>query len=489
MSNHSVKSILADSVSISISALGKTEASLSHRDEFGNFFQLNEGEQKIKIPCLLYDENGIWYNLNRPKKVVFTKLSIDYWSVNAEKDADYTNALNFTIEFRKKAIDKISSEDRSPETAYFTPTLIKNTAEREIKIKADKDKRVDFLKEYAAKNKLSATQTEALEKILVHEIAALDFYGLRFNLSNFSPKYLAEKISMANLKDTTSLYDINYQRFVYMASVIIIESETKSNKHQLLEDYAIITKKFEGKVKDYLLTRILNEKEIYENIAEADFQSAVKMYDKDCQTAEYKAYINKGLKVNIPDLAADEVMGLDQKKIKLSTILKGNLTYIDFWASWCSPCKAEMPFSRKIEKEYSKKGIKFIYISMDESPAPWEKASNQIGLSDSYLLPQGKESSIVKQFNINSIPRYMIMDKEGKITDQDAPRPSDSKIRGVFDKLLGKSKLELIKSHSSQYTGKTMPSSGSLPLKSLAILLAKLLEINRNKPFKSEIPN
>jgi hypothetical protein len=54
----------------------------------------------------------------------------------------------------------------------------------------------------------------------------------------------------------------------------------------------------------------------------------------------------------------------------------------------------------------------------------------------SFLLPHSAESKLVKQFKINAIPRYMLVDKYGKVIDDDAPRPSDKEIRGVLDGLL-----------------------------------------------------
>ncbi|GAB2794512.1 hypothetical protein GCM10027275_44520 [Rhabdobacter roseus] len=122
----------------------------------------------------------------------------------------------------------------------------------------------------------------------------------------------------------------------------------------------------------------------------------------------------------------------------LKTKHAGKIIYIDFWASWCAPCRAEMPESKQLSEEYTKKGVNFVYVSIDDNAAAWERASKQIGIPDasSYLLPSSKNSTIAKQFNISTIPRYVLIDKDGKVIDADAPRPSDPKIRSLFDKLL-----------------------------------------------------
>ena len=117
---------------------------------------------------------------------------------------------------------------------------------------------------------------------------------------------------------------------------------------------------------------------------------------------------------------------------------KNKITYVDFWASWCAPCRAEMPDSKKLRDEYASKGVNFVYISTDENAADWDKANKKIGLPDdlSFLLPNSVESKLVKQFKVNAIPRYMLINKNGKVIDADALRPSDKEIRGVLNELL-----------------------------------------------------
>ena len=96
-----------------------------------------------------------------------------------------------------------------------------------------------------------------------------------------------------------------------------------------------------------------------------------------------------------------------------------------------------MPASKKMRLAFSKKGINFIYISIDESPSAWKKAIKQIGLGEeNYLLPKGNESEFAKKFKIQSIPRYMIISKDGKVINDNAPRPSDPKLKEIFDELL-----------------------------------------------------
>ena len=118
---------------------------------------------------------------------------------------------------------------------------------------------------------------------------------------------------------------------------------------------------------------------------------------------------------------------------------KSKVTYIDFWASWCGPCKGEMPASQSLREEYASKGVNFVYISLDEDKSDWASANKNFALPDghSFVLPNSSGSEIPTRFNISSIPRYVLMDANGNVVDDNAPRPSETeRIKESLDKML-----------------------------------------------------
>jgi len=118
---------------------------------------------------------------------------------------------------------------------------------------------------------------------------------------------------------------------------------------------------------------------------------------------------------------------------------KSKVTYIDFWASWCGPCRGEMPSSQALREEYASKGVNFVYISLDEDKADWASANKNFALPDghSFVLPNPAGSEITSRFNISSIPRYVLMDANGNVVDDNAPRPSETtRIKESLNKML-----------------------------------------------------
>ena len=116
--------------------------------------------------------------------------------------------------------------------------------------------------------------------------------------------------------------------------------------------------------------------------------------------------------------------------------LKGKYVYIDVWATWCGPCKQQIPFLKKIEDEYHGKNIEFVSISTDRKNKydAWKKmiVDRQMGGIQLYA---GSDQSFSQQYQINSIPRFILVDPEGNIVDADAPRPSDPRLKELFNSL------------------------------------------------------
>lgn len=118
--------------------------------------------------------------------------------------------------------------------------------------------------------------------------------------------------------------------------------------------------------------------------------------------------------------------------------LKGNYVYIDVWATWCGPCKAEIPFLKEVEKAYHGKNIAFVSISIDvaKDHGKWKQMVEEKELGGIQLIADKDwKSSLVQEYRIKGIPRFILIDPNGNIVSPDAPRPSSEDLIALFNEL------------------------------------------------------
>lgn len=130
---------------------------------------------------------------------------------------------------------------------------------------------------------------------------------------------------------------------------------------------------------------------------------------------------------------------INGKEVALSDFV-GKVVYVDVWATWCGPCKREMPAMKALEAEYKdNKNIVFMGVSVDRSKdiQKWKDFLATEKLPGIQLFG-GDEAitALTKPYKISGIPRFILVDKAGKLIYADAPQPSSSEIHAVLDKAL-----------------------------------------------------
>lgn len=121
------------------------------------------------------------------------------------------------------------------------------------------------------------------------------------------------------------------------------------------------------------------------------------------------------------------------KQVMLSQ-LKGRYLYIDFWATWCGPCCYESPFFEELSKKFDPDEILFIPISTDEKREAWLKYLKEHPKTLSQY--NSFDPALKEKWNIRGIPRFVLIDKNFKIVNANAPRPSDSKTENYLKEVL-----------------------------------------------------
>ncbi|MBT8219447.1 MAG: TlpA family protein disulfide reductase [Bacteroidia bacterium] len=158
-----------------------------------------------------------------------------------------------------------------------------------------------------------------------------------------------------------------------------------------------------------------------------------KVYEKISASLDEWGHLAKGKEA--PDFEGHTLEG---EKISL-TDLKGKNIYIDVWATWCGPCKAEQPALFALEEKYKdNKNIAFVGVSIDENKAAWEKMVSEKEMKGIQIYTDNAwESTICNDYLIKGIPRFILVNKEGKIINADAPRPSSEQIKDILKELAG----------------------------------------------------
>jgi len=278
----------------------------------------------------------------------------------------------------------------------------------------------------------------------------LDRYGVQHNLNWDQLKKMIDKLGMGDFqKELNNPANLNSESFsilVYRFPThcyfykIVPFDKTKGDLDTYLND--LYSKFYTGKVYDFIKYDDVRLR-LGSAVKESDFNklkiSADELKDpklrailqariSECkkETLMFKAGI-PALAFNLPDTSG--------KKYQLSDF-KGKVIYIDFWASWCEPCRAEIPHLKKIAEHY--KGNDRLQII---SIATWDAKNRtkryEIIKKDEmdWLQLEDTDNTLAKAYNIKGIPRFIIIDKEGKVVDVFAARPSDQqKLLSVLDK-------------------------------------------------------
>jgi thiol-disulfide isomerase/thioredoxin len=134
---------------------------------------------------------------------------------------------------------------------------------------------------------------------------------------------------------------------------------------------------------------------------------------------------------------------IDSDIFSLVGIFRGKRLLIDIWATWCAPCKIEFKaYDSELYSYFNRKNIQLLFISLDkiQHEDKWRKEIVTLNLAGNHLLAGTKLRASIQDFvfdgNVISIPRYVLIDENGKILSVDFTRPSSDSFKGEIEKLM-----------------------------------------------------
>lgn len=164
----------------------------------------------------------------------------------------------------------------------------------------------------------------------------------------------------------------------------------------------------------FLLQSIYDAKEQY---SEKEINEILALFNSDVQKSElgnkFRTYLTNRPDPNEPYPNLSLLNSVNQRHSIIDTNFK--LTMIVFWASWCGPCRMEIPVLKEIQTEYKGKDLNIVSISIDENMDNWKQALSQEKMNWSqYLVDKDKIDMVKQQFNFSAIPLVIFTDKTGK---------------------------------------------------------------------------
>jgi thiol-disulfide isomerase/thioredoxin len=201
------------------------------------------------------------------------------------------------------------------------------------------------------------------------------------------------------------------------------------------------------------MTKALAAHDNFPNAIYLDGRALARMKQDDAAKAQFERFVKmrpeddtdrqRALRfLSQPELARARmappfaVTTLDGQHISMDD-LKGKVVLLDFWATWCGPCRAALPHMQKIARKFEGEPLVVLSVSLDEDERKWKDFIAKNGMTWPQYLDGGFSGPVARLFSVNAIPHTFTIDADGVLQDEQI---GDSSVEGKLKKLIGRAK-------------------------------------------------
>jgi thiol-disulfide isomerase/thioredoxin len=229
-----------------------------------------------------------------------------------------------------------------------------------------------------------------------------------------------DEFKQFNKENETKLREINWSY-----NFLVLLKNSYKLKKGLTKDLVIS----QGISKYYFRNYLIPSKELWsqlESIIENEWiLNYLKEYSKKITPIKLQENKQENVTINL---------NLEEVTKKYIHKYKGKVVYIDFYATWCGPCRQEIPYAKQLHLEFKNKDVVFLNLCAKSKLEDWNNFIKQYEIEgENFLLTPEEFNLLSNAYNVKGFPTYILIDKDGITIDPKAPRPSSKKI--IYDKI------------------------------------------------------
>ncbi|TVQ08910.1 MAG: AhpC/TSA family protein [Bacteroidetes bacterium] len=210
---------------------------------------------------------------------------------------------------------------------------------------------------------------------------------------------------------------ITYPEMIQWVAGDAFEGDARSYTEAFAINFKFNHGDFHAAVEDYEAFKVSNDWELLNELLATTYNNASRVAPG----------------VVAPEIALTDING---NEVALSDF-RGKVVYLDFWASWCGPCMREVPYAKELKQRFEgEEDLVFLYVSVDDDEQAWRRTVEQQQIQGVHLNVKGMRHEVAQSYNVQGVPSFFLIDRDGVIHNNNPSRPSGETIDEELRSLL-----------------------------------------------------